>query len=810
MMKKFIQLCLLILLSFSILKAQTMFHQIIPAPKNIEVSGKTVTLPSAVRIEYPAGEDQGNLPILLTQALKSYGNISADNAAKVNFSIKFIIAGDFPGSAEVPEAVKPQAYRLEIQGSGITVSASSPAGLYYGGTTLIQALENNPGSPLPECSVLDFPDLQFRGISDDISRGQVSTLDNFKRIISFMARYKLNTYMPYIEDVLEFDQYPAIGKNRGALTKAEVKELVAFAREHFIDVIPVFQTLGHYENILSQPEFLKYAEFPGAASLNVSSEDTYVFLENLLKEVFELFPSEYFHMGADESWDVGRGASAYRVEDEGLGFIHLKHYKRVLEICKKYNKKVLMYSDILLNHHEILPELPKDIMVVDWHYRASDDYPSAKTFDENGFRYFVSPAVWNFLTTFPTNLLAIPNIAYFTKSGIENNAAGFINSNWGDYGAETFKELVLFGYAFGAQTSWNYKGSDPAGFSVNFFNDFFGGNGAAATQIFQHLSNPLNQMQWHELWRHPLLEFRLPPWWGPDKNFSPAGKVSWMNWTLGNLKPQIAELKANSSLNKDFADLLTYSVDLAMLYRDKINIQFGLHNLLQKEPADKDLLIKEIDGFVSNLDKLKDEYQNLWLRYYKKDNLDMIVDKFNRLKAYFLETREALLNDTLAGPEIESQWIFYPEGTDVSRKAVKFRKTFHVEGKVTSALMQALAETEAKIYVNGTEIGYLYARRSLSLLVDYLRIGWYDISSLLKEGENTITVDAASYDRPAAGINIIASIKTEGNEQKIMTNTEWETAPSGSDEWTTAVTGEYRFIVIKPNFETGRTSWIER
>jgi hypothetical protein len=81
----------------------------------------------------------------------------------------------------------------------------------------------------------------------------------------------MNTFMPYIEDVIELSGYPTIGVNRGALTKEEIKELHKFAAENFVDIIPIFQTLGHYENILTQPEFVKYAEFAGAASLDISN-----------------------------------------------------------------------------------------------------------------------------------------------------------------------------------------------------------------------------------------------------------------------------------------------------------------------------------------------------------------------------------------------------------------------------------------------------------------------------------------------------------------------------------------------------------
>ena len=116
--------------------------------------------------------------------------------------------------------------------------------------------------------------------------------------------------------------------------------------------------------------------------MSVSNDSTYIFLEDLLKEVFEIFPSEYFHMGADESWDVGLGESKKLVEESNIAVVHANHYKKVYEICKKYNKKVMMYGDILLDHPEILSLIPKDIIIVDWHYRADDNYPSTKI-DQN-------------------------------------------------------------------------------------------------------------------------------------------------------------------------------------------------------------------------------------------------------------------------------------------------------------------------------------------------------------------------------------------------------------------------------------------
>jgi hexosaminidase len=238
--------------------------------------------------------------------------------------------------------------------------------------SLIQLLEKTENNQLDFLEIVDWPDMKVRGISDDVSRGQVSTLENFKKIIRHIARYKMNTYMPYLEDMLIFKDHPLIGKDRGALTREEITEILIFAEKYYVEVIPIFQTLGHYENLLVLEEYVKYAEFPGAASLSVSNDSVYIFLEEMLKEVFEMFPSEYFHMGADESYDVGLGESKYLVDETDIATVHANHYKKVYDICKKYGKKVLMYGDIILQHPEILSQIPKDIIIVDWHYRTGN------------------------------------------------------------------------------------------------------------------------------------------------------------------------------------------------------------------------------------------------------------------------------------------------------------------------------------------------------------------------------------------------------------------------------------------------------
>jgi hexosaminidase len=263
--------------------------------------------------------------------------------------------------------MKDEGYLLDVSEDGVVILGETTRGRFYGVMTLLQILDQQRKSvTFPGVTIHDWPQMRFRGITDDLSRGQVSTAENFKKIIRFLARYKLNVYSPYIEDIFVFRQHPLIGRGRGELTAAEVMELDAYAKQYHVELIPIFETLGHWENILVLPEYLRYAEFPGASALNVSDEAIYPLLDGMISEVSAAFSSPYFNIAADESFNVGLGASKSRVTATDLATVHAEHYKRLFEILRKYKKKAMMYGDIILANPAILKKIPKDVVIVDW------------------------------------------------------------------------------------------------------------------------------------------------------------------------------------------------------------------------------------------------------------------------------------------------------------------------------------------------------------------------------------------------------------------------------------------------------------
>ena len=147
----------------------------------------------------------------------------------------------------------------------------------------------------------------------------------------------------------------------------------------------------------------------------------------------------------------------------------------------------------------------------------------------------------------------------------------------------------------------------------------------------------------------------------------------------------------------------------------------------------------------------------------------------------------------------------------------EFSASFDLNKKPDQAFLQLLGDSYVQLFINGKFVDKVFARRSLSLLVEYKRIKFIDITPFLVKGKNSIGIIAESFNnKNGAGFNLIANIKSEGKQIIIKTDdsesasVKWVGRESSSDPWKEVVSKNYPFEVIAPNFNTKRTSWIER
>lgn len=832
-------------LPFIMLAQTSMTVSIIPEPRSVTLRPGHFKITSSTKIIVGTGTATGQfiagqISDDLSQR-KEISLTSRDEKSVRKLSSNYIFLGR-PNSAFAKKFIKErkinllpemkaEGYCIDIDPNGIVILAESEKGLLYGAMSLLQMVSLDGRSLVaPHGTIVDYPMQKIRGITDDISRGQISTVENFKKIIRYCAGNKINVYMPYIEDVFLFKNHSVLGKDRGALTAAEWKEIDSYAKKYFVEVIPIFETLGHWENILIHPDYGKYAEFPGAHTVNVSDEKVYALLDEMIGEISSAFSSPYFHIAADESWDVGLGVNKNRVAQSDLASVHADHYKRVFAIVKKYGKKPMMYGDIILNHPEILQKIPNDVVIVDWHYGANFNFPSTDIFKNAGFPFIVSPAVWNFTGPFPNYLNSFVNIANLNSDGYQNGSMGMVCSSWNDFGGEALRELNYYGYAWAAECAWNPVNPSMTRFDEKFFASFFGTGQEKLRTVYAILSNPANQYHWYEIWRHPLLPNRDNMIW--EVRLPLIQRMQSIKSTMPFVLSVLDEAAKEVTVNKDQLRTLEFIARLNLWFAKKIEAQEKI-KLTLKDTAltmsDKCAQIIALSKpVIGDLAERKKEFAAVWLTTNKPHGLDLLMQRYDRQIAYWQEIVDrASAGDANLDPAIPSQWIYHPNAhpgqKDSSQVATAvFVKKIGPLSNVRSSLCQVLGDSWAKLFVNGTFVGEVMARRSLSLIVENQRAKIFDIKPFLKDSDNVVTVEAQNFqENGSAGMNFYSEISfNDGSTTTMSSDESWsvsdsdpKTGNAGSSIdslWRTAKPVKYPFPVIKPNLAAGRTSWFER
>ncbi len=723
---------------------------------------------------------------------------------------------NFPAAIGDSVLANDEGYFLTITRHQIQIQANTKVGIFYAVTTLLQLIQKERGGyTLPVVSIADYPSMKMRGISDDISRGQISTQDNFKKIIRFLAMHRMNVYMPYIENLFDFKSYPDFSKGRAPLTSTEVSQLDEYGKLYHVQIIPIFETLGHMEDILQKPEFEQYAEFPGAASVNISSDSTYAFMKTLLSEIAPAFSSRYFNMAADESFDVGLGQSKHLVDSLGIDQVHAQYYKKIYDLLKSLGKDVMMYGDIILKNPTILSEIPKDITIVDWEYGAAFDYPSVQKFNDAGFKFIVSPAVWNFTGPFPNFYNSYINIEYFIREGYKAGAAGVVVSTWNDNGAAELRELNYPGYAWSSECAWNQENPSMAGFEEIFFKQYFRTRSDLPRIIYEMLSSTSNQVSWYDFWRAPFID--KPEWGVPVRAAS-------IESSMPEVLSLIKEARGVVGTNEDILDLYELVVNINKFWADKVLAVNQIKSVASDSSlssSKKSEKILPITGsLLESLSKLKKDYTKLYLRTNRYPMLQLIESRFDdQEKDLEAGTKEILSGDSTFNQILASKFIYYPGSRPYTNGAFKvdsatFFKSIDLAEVPESDTLQLIGDTYCKLIINGDYVGEVQARRTLTWNVEKERVRIFDIAGFLKTGSNTIVVQSINYDHNgSAGCNVFAEIGSDTLE----TDGSWKVAKGivasdtlDASSFIDAMPYDNGWLISAPEFSMGLKSWIER
>jgi hypothetical protein len=338
---------------------------------------------------------------------------------------------------------------------GMAVIAETSAGIFYGAQTVKQLIRKSAeDTTLERVTIRDWPAMPHRGLSDDWSRGPLPNMDFLKREIRTLAAFKYNIFSPYFEHTFAYTGTPLAAFPGGAMTPDEARELVAYAAQYHITVIPEQESFGHLHNVLKFEQYSPLGETAHGAVLAPGDPGTLPLIASWFHELAQVFPGPYAHIGADETADLGLGRTRAEVQQQGLGKVYLSFLSRIHDTLAPEHKRLLFWGDIAVNSPDLVPTLPKDMIAVPWEYDAKPDFTSQIVpFTKAGLETWVAPGVNNWSRMFPNNNEAMGNIGNFVRDGQRLGAAGMLNTVWNDDGEGIF-DLNWFGVLFGGAAAW--------------------------------------------------------------------------------------------------------------------------------------------------------------------------------------------------------------------------------------------------------------------------------------------------------------------------------------------------------------------
>jgi len=555
--------------------------------------------------------------------------------------------------------LRKEGYIIGVEDEYILIAAASEAGLFYGVQTLRQLLESKEGKIMvPFLWVRDWPEIRYRGIMQDISRGQVLTIDTFKELIRTLSYFKINLLSLYIEHTFVFEKHPLIGQDCGSLTREEVKELDKYARDYHIELVPSFQALGHLYQILKHKEYAHLAETESRWSLSPAEEESYKFLQELFSEIVPAFSSKFFNIGCDEVMDLGEGKSKKMAQELGKGGLYLSHILKVKRVLDDYGRTTMLWGDMLLHHPEVIPNLPKDIIIMNWHYgtdklEGSDYYrPLIEVFQKAGLQQFACPGTSSWLRLFPDICIANRNIKCFISEAKKFGVEGVLTTNWGDNGNYNLLGYVWYGFAFSAETCWNPNKTEERSFDRRFCSRFFGPN-----------TEPIAQAIWLLSQSSSIISIDLPPeypswphllfWDDPfEGKYSvnvkdPLETGRKLTIISNSASEIISDNQEKVTKNKKWLDDLFFAArEIGYLGKRLLFIEEAknLYHQAYANLGDEKVVtecLKKILALLkqlrSDLLQLKEKYQNLWLKENRRPGLDynlerctLLIESFDR------------------------------------------------------------------------------------------------------------------------------------------------------------------------------------
>jgi len=427
---------------------------LLPAPRSVKLGARKLILPRRTSLQLNA-----SLPPAVARFVAARLQIAG---------LKFGVNSKISIRAVHSEAAPAQGegYDLTIDRCGVLIEYYAVGGLRAAVATLRQLLREH-GRRLPCLTIRDWPDFPRRGVMLDISRGRVPKLATLLDLAEKLADFKINELQLYIEHTFAYRKYKSVWHGWGALTAAEIRKLDARCRELGIDLVPNQNSFGHLREFLAHPKLKRLAEVSAPyegltgdfvrhpSTLAPNHPGTLPFLRGLYDELLPNFSSPFFNVGGDETWDLGRGQSKLLCARLGKGRVYLDFLKNIQREVSARRKNMMFWGDIILHHPQLIRELPRDVVALNWGYEARHPFArEAALFAKSNIPFYVCPGTSTWMTLIGRHDNAFANLRLSAQAGLKHGALGYLITDWGDGGHPQPLAVSWLPYLYGASFAW--------------------------------------------------------------------------------------------------------------------------------------------------------------------------------------------------------------------------------------------------------------------------------------------------------------------------------------------------------------------
>ena len=539
-----------------------------------------------------------------------------------------------------PLLLQPQGYQLTIYNKLIEIEAQDQAGVFYALMTLKQILRQANHQALPCLMILDWPDFIHRGVMLDISRDKVPTMPTLLKMVDLLSELKINQFQLYTEHTFAYYDHEAIWQDSSPMTGEEILLLDQYCQKKYIELVPNQNSFGHLHNWLNHPNYTDLAEsndgfehpmmgtkVMSAFSLCPLEPKALDFLAGLYKELLPHFSSQQFNVGCDETFDLGQGRSKQACEERGLGRVYLDFLQNIHTLVCHHGRTMQFWGDIILNHPNLISEVPRPCIALNWGYESDHPYEQeCAVFEEAGIPFYVCPGTssWNTIAGRTDN--AILNLRNAALQGLKHGAQGYLITDWGDNGHWQPLPVSYLGYTYGAGLAWavqsNLKMPIKETLNKHVFQDIAGVLGPLAYDLGNAYQIPgvliPNRSFLFHLLQVPQLELSKGMPSGLSLNKMKKTKT-WINKTIKTLEDQQSRLTDGTLIQEEFelaASLLTHACRMAI-----VRLQTDVGQIPELIPDIRRSLADEWQGLMKS-------YRFIWLQRNRPGGLQQSLSRF--------------------------------------------------------------------------------------------------------------------------------------------------------------------------------------